>query len=70
MLKINKKGSLIVISGPSGAGKDTLVNKVSELLDIPILVSHTTRPIRDGEVKDKTYYFVNDDFFTIHISLN
>ena len=60
MYGVNK---IFCIQGMSGAGKDTLVNKVSELLDIPILISHTTRPIRDGEVKDKTYYFVNDDFF-------
>ena len=32
-------------------------------LNIPILVSHTTRPPRDGEVNGISYHFVDDDFF-------
>jgi len=47
----------------SGAGKDTLVNLISKRLNLPTLVSHTTRPIRQGEIEGKTYYFVSDVFF-------
>ena len=54
---------IFCIQGMSGAGKDTLVNIISEKLNLPVLVSHTTRPIREGEVRDRTYYFVNEVFF-------
>ena len=54
---------IFCIQGMSGAGKDTLVDIISEKLNLPVLVSHTTRPIREGEIRDKTYYFVNEVFF-------
>lgn len=60
---MNNVKKIFCIQGMSGAGKDTLVNIVSKSLNIPTLVSHTTRPIREGEVRDKTYYFVNEVFF-------
>ena len=60
---MNNAKKIFCIQGMSGVGKDTLVNLVSKKLNIPTLVSHTTRPIREGEVRDKTYYFVNEVFF-------
>ena len=54
---------IFCIQGMSGAGKDTLTDIVSNRLSMPMLVSHTTRPIREGEVEGKTYYFVKEDFF-------
>ena len=54
MLKVNKKGSLIVISGPSGAGKDTVVNKLKEINDnIWVSISCTSRLPRGKEVEGK-----------------
>ena len=45
-----KKGFLIVLSGPSGAGKNTVVNELSERLDgVRYSVSVTTRPPGQGK---------------------
>lgn len=62
-------GTLFIVSGPSGAGKTTLINEVrSQLLPIGITlyfsVSHTTRLPRHGEVEGKNYYFVSPEKFT------
>lgn len=51
---------LIVITGTSGSGKDTLGRFLSEY-GINKLVSYTTRPIRDGEIDGEDYHFVSED---------
>ena len=57
-------GRLFVISGPSGAGKGTLVNRVMGRRDGTWLsVSATTRLPREGEVDGVSYYFLTDDVF-------
>jgi guanylate kinase len=61
-------GTLFIVSGPSGAGKTTLINAVrNELAPIGIQlyfsVSHTTRAPRSGEVDGKSYYFVSPERF-------
>ncbi|MBI3360027.1 MAG: guanylate kinase [Chloroflexi bacterium] len=55
---------LIVISGPSGVGKDTLLQRLKERrTQIRFVVTATTRAPRPGEVHGKDYFFVsNDDF--------
>lgn len=66
-----KKGLLVVISGPSGAGKGTLCKEV--LLrndDIKMSVSCTTRSPRDGEVEGENYYFVTKEKFQEMINDN
>lgn len=53
-------GKLIVISGPSGVGKSTVVKKVMEQnKNLHFSVSATTRPMRPGEVDGVNYYFVD-----------
>tara|TARA_A100001037_G_scaffold56833_1_gene49141 strand:+ start:13244 stop:13852 length:609 start_codon:yes stop_codon:yes gene_type:complete len=55
---------IILISGPSGVGKDSLINKLREDCDfISIIVTVTTRKIRDGETNGKDYVFVNQETF-------
>lgn len=49
---------LITITGPSGAGKDTVARMMSEMTDWPVLCSYTTRPMRDGEEDGREHYFV------------
>lgn len=56
--------NVIVVSGPSGAGKDTIINaiKASDPYS-KSAVSYTTRAIRPGEVEGKNYYFVSQEAF-------
>jgi guanylate kinase len=55
---------LIVISGPSGVGKDTVISKIKKLThSIHHTVTATTRPKRKGEVDDVDYDFVSEDEF-------
>ncbi len=61
-------GTLFIVSGPSGAGKTTLINRVREQLapigiNLYFSVSHTTRSPRNGEVEGRSYYFVSDERF-------
>ena len=55
---------MIVISGPSGAGKTSICNKLLELLpNARWSVSATTRPIRNGEADGESYQFISRDEF-------
>ena len=55
---------LIVISGPSGAGKDTVMQRMQERgLPFHFVVTATTRPKRENEVHGKDYFFVTKDEF-------
>jgi guanylate kinase len=58
------RGLLIVISGPSGVGKDTLIKRLLELdRNLRYSVSCTTRPARPGEVDGVDYAFVSRERF-------
>lgn len=64
MLKEKSKGLLIVVSGPSGAGKDTICNKVvSDMKDTMISISMTSRTPRPKEVDGINYYFITKEEF-------
>lgn len=57
-------GKLVVIAGPSGVGKGTLVNHiVSSYPGFHLSVSATTREARPGEVDGKSYFFLSEDKF-------
>lgn len=59
-VKNSAKGHLLTVSAPSGAGKTSLVRAVVELDDnLQVSVSHTTRPMRPGEIDGKNYHFTN-----------
>lgn len=61
-------GNLIVISGPSGAGKGTLVDFLKkERSDIALSISATTRPPRSGEQEGASYFFLSDEDFDVLI---
>ncbi len=64
MLKVNGNGLLIVVSGPSGAGKDTICNKlISESDNVWLSISMTSRNPRGNEVEGKEYFFVTKEEF-------
>ena len=55
-----RKGTLYIISAPSGAGKTTLCKRVlNSMEDVVFSVSHTTRKPRDGELDGVHYHFVS-----------
>lgn len=61
---MNKGGLLIILSGPSGSGKDTILTELSRREeDIRISISLTTRKPRDWEIDGKNYYFVDKSYF-------
>ncbi|MCL5997000.1 MAG: guanylate kinase [Chloroflexi bacterium] len=56
---------LVVISGPSGVGKDTLLQRLKERgFDFAFVVTMTTRPRRESEVDGRDYFFVSHATFT------
>ena len=58
-----KKGGMFILSSPSGAGKTTLVKKISKNRNYIISVSHTTRPPRPSEKNGKDYFFISKNNF-------
>ena len=68
-MKLNDKGLLIVLSGPSGVGKGTVRDTLTAMKghDLVYSVSMTTRPPRAGEVHGHDYYFVTREEFEENI---
>ena len=64
-MKLNQKGLLIVLSGPSGVGKATVRKALFKSPDhkFTYSVSMTTRKPREGEVEGQDYYFVSEEEF-------
>jgi len=61
---IKKKGLMVIISSPSGAGKTTLTRKIiSGMEDTVLSISVTTRKKRPNEQEGLHYYFINDSAF-------
>lgn len=55
---------VIVLSGPSGVGKDSILNLMKEKgLPFHFVITATTRPIRQGEIDGKDYFFISSDEF-------
>lgn len=57
---------LLILSGPAGAGKTTIVKRLIEESTVPLelSISATTRAPRPGEIDGKDYYFLSSDEFT------
>ena len=58
-----RKGLLVVVSGPSGAGKGTICQALLEKTPLAYSVSATTRKPRAGEVEGESYYFLSVEAF-------
>ncbi len=64
MSRIDGRGLLVIISAPSGAGKDTVINKLTRALDDAVVyVTATSRKPRPGEQHGKDYYFYEPEKF-------
>ena len=57
------EGALIILSSPSGAGKTTLVKKLSNLNNFEVSISYTTRIPRINEINGKDYFFISEEDF-------
>ncbi len=66
----NEQGLLVVISGPSGVGKTTIVHRVREHFDAVFSISATTRPKSEKEVDGKDYFFVSSTDFEEKVTNN
>lgn len=59
-----RQGHLFVVSGPSGAGKGTVLKRlINELDDLEYSISATTRHSREGEVDGEDYFFLSENEF-------
>ena len=68
---LNPQPLLIVISGPSGVGKDTVVQRMKERgMPFHFVVTANTRPIRENEVHGVDYFFVSKEEFARMIEQN
>ncbi|MCL2404867.1 MAG: guanylate kinase [Defluviitaleaceae bacterium] len=56
-------GMLVIISGPSGSGKGTVVKRLDPTLGYAVSISVTTRKPRVGEVNKRDYFFITEDEF-------
>ena len=65
IIKQKERGSLVVISGPSGAGKDTVVAKYlrKRSSNAWLSISCTSRDMRPGDKEGKSYYFISKEEF-------
>ena len=57
------KGTLLVISGPSGVGKGTIIAEILKSRKAALSVSCTTRAPREGEIDGKSYFFLTKERF-------
>ena len=63
-MKKNRKGLMLVLSSPSGAGKTTICKEVlKKNKDLKMSISFTTRPKRKSEVDGKDYFFISEKKF-------
>ena len=65
-----KAGVIVILSSPSGAGKTTLVRKISLKKKFKISISHTTRKPRPNEKNARDYFFINNQEFKKLIKSN
>ena len=69
-MSLKKRGAMIILSSPSGAGKTTLVKLISKNNNLYTSVSHTTRSPRTSEIDGIDYFFVNKKKFQKLINEN
>jgi guanylate kinase len=63
MSRANKKTNLFIISGPSGAGEDSIIEGLRKCFVIEKVITTTTREMRPGESQGNPYYFISKEDF-------
>jgi guanylate kinase len=58
-----KTKNLFIISGPSGSGQDSVIEKLKEIIPIQRVITTTTRPMRPTESQGNPYFFVSREEF-------
>ncbi|MQP65492.1 guanylate kinase [Niveispirillum sp. SYP-B3756] len=67
--QVRRRGLMLVLSSPSGAGKSTISKRMLALdANLSMSVSVTTRPMRPGEVNGKDYYFLDKAEFEARVA--
>jgi len=61
---------IIILSGFSGVGKDTILNDIKNLYKFKEIISYTSRPIRKKEINGKEYHFISKENFKNKIKNN
>ncbi|SMB93350.1 guanylate kinase [Desulfonispora thiosulfatigenes DSM 11270] len=69
-MDVNEEGLLIILSGPSGAGKGTICKRLLKEIDVKLSISATTRKPRNGEVHGKEYFFITKEEFEAKLEEN
>ncbi len=65
------KGTLYIVSGPSGSGKDTILAEVfKKRPEIKLSISSITRPMREGEIEGEKYHFIAREEFEAQLKNN
>jgi len=62
--------NLFVISGPSGSGKDSIIDGLKKYFPVEYVVTTTSRARREGEIDGRHYYFISEDEFKKRIDKN
>jgi guanylate kinase len=69
MKEENKKNKVVVIAGPAGSGKDTVVRELMKRIpNSTLMVTATTRPPRPGEVDGVNYHYMTNEQFTAEMA--
>ena len=63
-MKKNRKGLMLVLSSPSGAGKTTICKEIlKKIKELKLSISYTTRPKRKSEIDGRDYFFISEKKF-------
>jgi guanylate kinase len=63
-----KLNNIVIISGPSGAGEDSVIDGLAKLTRVNRIITTTTRPMRPGESEGNPYYFISPQGFETKIA--
>jgi len=55
--------NIFIVSGPSGAGEDSVIEGLKKILPIEKIITSTTRKIRPGEIRGVNYYYISEEEF-------